>query len=217
MTEGRKKFIYIILIIMLMTILSVIAYYGYEGSHYVSTEDAKVTGTLVKISPMSTGKIVDLFIDEGDTVQKDQIVSKLEVMNLQDKDIEQSVVRSPINGIIIKKSGTVGEVISAGQILAYATDPDQFYISANVEETKLHKLRLGQKVTIKVDQYKGKKITGYVKSIGNAANSVFSLLPSSSGANFTKVVQKIPVHIEFEVKHPELVNGTNAYVKIHLH
>jgi multidrug resistance efflux pump len=216
MTENRRQLILTILVIMVIAIIAVVMYYWFNNTYYVSTDDAKVTGTLVKISPSSTGKLVDLFFDEGDYVEQNQILGRLDVMNLPDQGIEQSLVRAPISGVILKKSCTVGEIISAGQILAYMADPKGFYISANIEETKLKKLHPGQYVTIKVDQYKGKKLTGYVDTIGDAANSVFSLLPSNSGATFTKVVQKIPVHINIDKNNLKLVNGTNAYVKIHI-
>ncbi len=216
MKENRKQVIFVILVVMLVAIIGVVIYYWYNNSYYISTDDAKVAGTLVKISPSATGKIVDLFFEEGDYVEQNQILGRLDVLNLQDQNIEQSLVRSPISGVILKKSCTVGEIISTGQILAYMTDPKKFYVLANIEETKLKKLHTGQYVNIRIDQYKGKKLTGYVNSVGDAANSVFSLLPSSSGASFTKTVQKIPVHINIDPNQLELVNGTNAYVKIHI-
>jgi multidrug resistance efflux pump len=216
MKQNRKQVIYMIAVIMVIAIVSVVLYYWFNSTYYVSTDDAKVTGTLVKISPSSTGKIVDLFFEEGDHVEQNQILGRLDVMNLPDQNVEQTLVRSPISGVILKKSCTVGEIISAGQIIAYMADPKQFYISANIEETKLKKLHSGQHVNIRVDQYKGKKLTGYVRSVGEAANSVFSLFPSSSGATFTKSVQKIPVHINIDPNQLILINGTNAYVKIHI-
>ena len=96
-------------------------------------------------------------------------------------------------------------------------DPENLYITANIEETKVKNIRQGQRVDIKIDQYKGLSFPGKVESIGMASNTTFSLLPSSSSATFTKVVQKIPVKITFENKNKSLfVVGTNAVVKIHI-
>jgi multidrug resistance efflux pump len=216
MKENRKQLIYVVVAVMAAAIISVVIYYWLNNAYYISTDDAKVTGTLVKISPSSTGKIVDLFFEEGDHVEQNQILGRLDVLNLPEQNVEQTLVRSPISGVILKKNSTEGEIISAGQIIGYMADPKEFYISANVEETKLKKLHTGQYVNIRVDQFKGKKLTGYVQSIGTAANAVFSLLPSSSGATFTKVIQKIPVHINVDQTNLQLVDGTNAYVKIHI-
>jgi multidrug resistance efflux pump len=217
MKGNRKVIIIIIGILMLLTIAGVVAYYWYNNTYYVKTDDAKVTGDLVKISPMVTGKLIELNLEVGQTVHKDEVVGRLEVPNLPDQNIDQSLIRCPIDGVVIKKNGTVGEIVSAGQILAYENDPARFYVTANIEETKLKKIRIGQQVDLTVDQFKGVKLTGRVIRIGEAANAVFSLFPTSTGANFTKVVQKIPVDITLDQHKENPVNGTNVYVKIHVH
>jgi len=216
MKGSRKGLMLFIVLLMLLCIAGVVAYYWFNNTYYVKTEDARVTGDLVKICPLVTGKLTELELTEGARVSKDAIVGRLEVPNLPDQNIDQSLVRSPIDGIILKKSGTVGEVAIAGQILAYVTDPAKFYVRANIEETKVRKLRVGQTADLRIDQYKGVRLSGKVSRIGDAANAVFSLFPTTSGANFTKVVQKVPVDIAFDRYDIQLVNGTNAVVRIHI-
>jgi multidrug resistance efflux pump len=216
--DKRKKILIALSALMLACLCGVIVYFWYNGNHFVTTEDARVTGDIVKICPQATGKLIDCFIDEGKPVKKNEIVGRLEVMNLPDSSIELSLVRSPITGIVIKKQGTVGEVVQAGQTLAYVVDPDELYVIANIEETKIGRIRPGMKVDIKIDQMKDLKFSGFVENSGMASNSTFSLLPSSSGSTFTKVVQKIPVKIAFEsVKKSLIITGANASVRIHLH
>ena len=94
-------------------------------------------------------------------------------------------------------------------------DSKKLYITANIEENKVEKLKKGQKVDIVLDQYKNKKYEGKISSIGQASTSTFSIFPSSSGTTFTKVIQKIPVKIEFE-HDDNILLGTNAIVKIHI-
>ena len=95
-------------------------------------------------------------------------------------------------------------------------DPQKLYITANIEETKLGKVKQGQNVDITIDQIEGKTFTGKVKYVGKASNSTFSLLPTSTSGTFTKVVQRVPVKIEFDKVNSELLPGTNAIVKIHV-
>lgn len=201
---------------MVIALGSIGVYYWYENTYYVSTEDARVSGDLVKVSPQISGKLLEFNVDEGDTVIRDQILGRQEMINLPDSSIDQSVFRAPINGVIIKKQGTVGEVAAPGQTLAMVIDPMKLYISANIEETKLLKLKQGQKVDIIIDQFNGEKFSGKVKSIGLASNATFSLLPTSTSGTFTKVVQKVPVKIELENHDGKLLPGTNAVVKIHV-
>ena len=49
-----------------------------------------------------------------------------------------------------------------------------FLIKANIEETDIFKIKVGQKVEIKIDAYPGKKFTGYVESIGAATQNALS-------------------------------------------
>ncbi len=191
-------------------------YYWYHNAYFVETEDAKVNGDLVKVSPQITARLLEFNAEEGDTVIKDQILGRQETINLPETNIEQSVIRAPIDGLVIKKSGNAGEIVSSGQTLAVIVDPARLYITANIEETKLERIRPGQTVDIAIDQYDGVPFRGTVSSIGQASNSTFSLLATSTGSTFTKVVQKIPVKIEFDQKKNRLLPGTNTVVRIHI-
>ena len=150
MNEKRKKLIYTIITVMVVAFASIGSYYWHKNSHYVSTEDAKVMGDLVSVSPQISGKLLEINIEEGDAVVKDQILGRQGMSNSQETNIDQSVFRAPINGIIIKKQGTVGEVISPGQTIAMLIDPNKLYITANIEETKLANVKQGQKVDITI-------------------------------------------------------------------
>lgn len=216
MNGKRKIMIISVLVIMLITILGVASYYWYENKYYVSTEDAKITGDIVRISPQIAGKLLEFNIEEGQVVQKSQILGRQEMINLPDSSLDMAMIKAPISGVVIKKQGTVGEVVSPGQLLGMLVDPTKLYISANIEETKLNKLKPGQQVDIVIDEYQGQQFTGQLKSIGQATAATFSLLPTSTGGNFTKVVQKIPVKIEFTKMEVKFLPGTNAVIKIHV-
>lgn len=216
MNEKRRKILIAVFAIMGMALLGIVFYYWYNNTYYVSTEDARVTGDLVKVSPKVSGKLIEFNIEEGESVVKEQILGRVEPGSLADKDIDQSVIRAPIDGVVVKKLGNVGEYESAGQALAVIIDPARLYITANIEETRLGRIKPGQPVDISIDQFSGSKFTGQVKYTGQAANSAFSLLSTSTGGSFTKVVQKVPVRIEIDEGDFKLLPGTNAVVKIHV-
>jgi Multidrug resistance efflux pump len=216
MNEKRKKLIISIAVLMIVAFACIGGYYWYENDYYISTEDAKVTGDIASVTPQVSGKLLDLNVSEGDTVVKDQILGRQGISNPEETNIDETLLRAPIDGIVIKKQGTVGESVSPGQTIAMIIDPNKLYITANIEETKLAKVKQGQKVDITIDQFSNKTFTGKVKYVGQASNSTFSLLPSSTSGTFTKVIQKIPVKIEFDKSDPTLLPGTNAVVKIHI-
>ena len=216
MNKKRKILMLIIFAVMIVALSGIGFYYWYNNTYFVSTEDARVTGDLIKVSPQIAGKLLEFNVEEGDSVSQDQILGRQEMTNLPDINVDQSIIRAPISGIVIKKVGNIGEIEAAGQSLAMIVDPQKLYLTANIEETKLGKVKQGQAVDITIDQIEGKTFTGKVKYVGKASNSIFSLLPSSTSGTFTKVVQRVPIKIEFDKVNSELLPGTNAIVKIHV-
>jgi membrane fusion protein (multidrug efflux system) len=111
--------------------------------------------------------------------------------------LDHTTVSSPIDGVVAKKVANIGEVIKPGQTIAVIVDLNDLWVQANLEETKLEHVRLGQTVDLKVDAYPGTKFTGRVVNIGAAATSEFALIPENrSAGNFTKVTQRIPIKIQ---------------------
>lgn len=217
--ESKRKILMLSVVAAMLIVLGGIGgYYWYESNYYVTTEDAKVAGDIVKVSPQMTGKLLELDVEEGQSLEKDQIIGRQEMGALADPNLEQSVIRSPITGFVLKKQSTPGELVSTGQTLIMMVDPAKLYINANIEETDLAKLKIGQKVEITVDEFSGEKMIGQVQSIGKAANSAFALISGSSSGTFTKVVQRVPVKIVFDKdqNHNGILLGTNAIVKIHI-
>lgn len=214
--DNRKKTLIKVGTVMAVILIAIVGYYVSNSYLYVTTEDAKVTADIAKITAQMTGKLVSSELEEGMVVAKDQIVARQEVPNLSDTSIEQSLFRSPIDGVLIKKQGQIGEIVTAGQTLGMVIDPKQIYILANIEETKLGKVHEGQTVDVSIDEFGSQKWKGKVTQIGEAANSTFALLSSNSSGAFTKVVQKASVHISIDAGDIQLRPGTNAIVKIHI-
>lgn len=213
MKENKKQILMALLGIIMASILGISTFFWYESSHYVSTEDARVTGDMVKISPRGTGKLLDVSFDEGDVVEKDQILGRQEI---EESNPEKAIFRAPSEGVVVKKQANIGETYSVGQVMGYIVDPDKLYINANIEEKKIGHIKEGQVVDITIDEFKGIKFKGKVTFVGLASNSSFSLLPASSSGTFTKTVQRVPIKISIEDKGYKILPGTNAVIKIHL-
>jgi membrane fusion protein, multidrug efflux system len=109
-----------------------------------------------------------------------------------------TVIRSPVTGIIGRKSVEVGQNVSIGQELVEVLPLDDVWVTANFKETQLAHMRPGQPVEIKLDAY-GRTWKGRVTSMGGGTGSVFSLLPPENATgNYVKVVQRVPVRIDFD-------------------
>jgi len=214
----RKLVLYIILLLLVGGGGGIGYYYWYQGANYVTTQDARVSGDIYRVMPKLTGKLTSLDVKEGDTVIADQAVGQQDTANLAANMLENSVLRAPITGTVIKTQAKVGEVVSTGQTVALVIDESQLYISANLEETEIGRVKLGQKVEIKVDAYPGKTLIGHLSEIGQATNSMFSLMPAvNTSGNFTKVTQRIPVKIAVDdTAGIQLSAGLNAEIKVHV-
>jgi membrane fusion protein (multidrug efflux system) len=113
-------------------------------------------------------------------------------------NLSYAVVRSPVTGIIGKKTVEVGQNVGIGQELVEVVPLDDVWITANFKETQLAHMRPGQPVEIKVDAY-GRTWKAHVTNLGAGAGSVFSLLPPENATgNYVKVVQRVPVRIDFD-------------------
>jgi len=114
-------------------------------------------------------------------------------------NLAYTVVKSPVKGIVSKKSVNPGQVVQTGQPLMAVVQIDEVWITANYKETQLEKMRAGQRATVEVDAIGGKEFTGHIDSIAAATGARFSLLPPENATgNFVKVVQRIPVKIVLE-------------------
>src|SRR6185503_10449121 len=111
-------------------------------------------------------------------------------------NLQYTTVKAPVRGVVSKKSINVGQVVAAGQPLMALVQVDQVWITANFKETQLKNVRAGQRATVSVDAYGGRKYNGKVDSIAGATGARFSLLPPENATgNFVKVVQRVPVKI----------------------
>ena len=107
-------------------------------------------------------------------------------------------ITAPIAGVISKKNVVIGGNVSVGQDLLTIVPLTNLWVTANFKETQLDKMNVGQNVTLKVDALGGRKFSGRVTQVGGATGSRLSLFPAENATgNYVKVVQRIPVRIDF--------------------
>lgn len=107
---------------------------------------------------------------------------------------------APVSGQVVNRQVNLGSYVGPGTQLM-AIIPDHIWVTANFKETQLQRMKIGQPVTIKVDAYPDVKFAGHVDSVQRGAGQAFALLPPQNATgNYVKVVQRVPVRIEFDVK-----------------
>ena len=115
--------------------------------------------------------------------------------------LQHTEVRTPIDGVVSKRSVEVGQVVQMGQPLLAIVPLHEVWVLANFKETQVARIRPGMRAEIRVDGLPGRPFTGIVDSLSAGTGARFSLLPPENATgNWVKVVQRIPVKILLDPK-----------------
>lgn len=136
-------------------------------------------------------------------------------------NLSYAVITAPADGLISKVNVQPGQFVQAGQSLFSIVLNEDVWVIGNFKETQFNKMRVGQDVTVHVDAFPNHDFAAKLTSFSPATGSSFALLPpDNASGNFVKVVQRLPVKIQF--KNPgdpavkQLRAGMNAVVDVHL-
>jgi len=135
-------------------------------------------------------------------------------------NLSYTVITAPQDGRVSKINVQVGQLLQTGQSLFSVVMDMQPWVVGNFKETQVTKMHVGQLVTMHVDAFPDHEFTGKVASFSPATGSKFALLPpDNASGNFVKVVQRLPVKIEFNENDQlvkELRPGMNVDVDVHI-
>lgn len=144
--------------------------------------------------------------------EEDELKAQLDRQRL---DVEDRTIGSPVSGVVDRVFVEEGEYVTPGQRLLLVHDPKRVWIDANVKETDIRKVKIGQNVDVTVDAFPDRKFAGKVIAIGNAATSEFALLPTPNpSGNFTKITQRLRVRVAIDQEEDLLRPGMMVEVFI---
>ncbi|MEE2688124.1 MAG: HlyD family secretion protein [Pseudomonadota bacterium] len=126
-------------------------------------------------------------------------------------------VRAPDTGIVTNISLEPGEFVKKGTPIFSVVGTDDIWVEANLKETDLTHVKVGQDTTIQVDSYPDHVWRAKVQSISMATGAEFSLLPPQNATgNWVKVVQRIPIKFKLldSPYEPPLRAGMSVVVEI---
>ena len=125
---------------------------------------------------------------------------------------------APFDGVTGERQVQPGDYVNIGTNLVNVVPLPNVYVIANYKETQLTNVKPGQPVEVTVDTFSGQRLRGVVERIAPASGSQFALLPPDNATgNFTKVVQRIPVRIQFDKGQPlleRLLPGMSVVTRI---
>lgn len=263
-TKSKRVGATLIVIAVAGTVMWRILFYP-----FVSTDDARVAMTVVRVASFGTGgRVTKVNVEEGSRIKAGDVLVELDHrvpqakydrakakadfaekefqrmqqlfkqgsvtpqnldnarsnydsakadLNEAEVALENTFLKSPFDGVVIQKVAEVGNILEAGQTALSVADADHSWISANIEETSVGLVKVGQPVHISIDE--GGELQGKISEVRSATASQFALIPSDNAAgNFTKVVQRIPVKVALEAgQGSHLRVGQSVEIKVRVH
>lgn len=230
---NRKALGITIGLIAVVGAAGIIGWFAYNGSRHVSTNNARVAANTAAITPEIPGRVLQWNAPVGSTVKAGQVIGQIDTGTVSQSSAanagalsqvapltaSRSLIRAPISGTVIQTTALVGQLVAAGQSLAVIADDHSAYISANIKEGQISKIKPGQTAEVKLDSLPGKALHGVVQQVGEATAGSFSILPSggADSGNFTKVEQVIPVSVYLtDAGNASLRPGASAEVTVNL-
>lgn len=152
----------------------------------------------------------------------ESIVKQREVA-VEDAQLKLSytVITAPATGRVSRVDVVPGQLLQTGQSTFDIVRSNNLWVVANFKETQLSKMAVGQKVVVHADAFPSHDFDAVLSSFSPATGAKFSLLPpDNASGNFVKVVQRLPVKVEFTNPSDSLLSrlrpGMNVDVDVHL-
>lgn len=214
MNAKRMILLNVILLIILVGGGFAGYYYFNQSINFLTTDNAQISGQQVNIAAPATGKLLKWKGQTGDTFTKNDTIGTIEIAG--EKGAMDMAVKAPADGTVVQTNAVENTMVAAGTPLAISYDLNNLWVTANIEETKLNDVKIGQDVDIYVDAFPNVTLNGKVEEIGLATAGTFSLLPKNNASgNYTKETQVVPVKISIDHYGERLVPGMNVTVRIH--
>lgn len=186
--------------------------YKEESATKQQLENIQATLDITKSDYLSSQDNYEATLSKIQDTEAEKEVVKAEILRLQallDRhklDVSYTVITASYDGRMGKRTVEVGQMIDAGETLAYIVDNEtDKWVVANYKETQIAQMHVGDSVMFIADAFPNKEFKGNIISLSPATGSSFSLLPPDNATgNYVKIVQRVPVRIK--------VNGTRKEI-----
>ena len=168
-----------------------------KASLLASQEQVKQAQANLEIAQSGRKQVqIQLHALESLKAQRDEAKASLEQAQL---NLSYCTITAPLDGVIAQRDVQVGTRVQPGVPVMSVVPLSRIYAEANFKETELTHVRPGQPAAIKADIYPGRTWSGKVSGIRPGTGAAFSVLPPQNATgNWIKVVQRVPVTIEFD-------------------
>lgn len=187
-------------------------------------DTAKVTFEKAKSDLIQTSLNIEtseknlILLESQELAAKAILAGLVQALNLAKRSFGNTKITAPIDGTFTNSGLGIGNFVRPGFVLFSIVPYDKLYIKVNFKETQVRKLKPGMNAIIRIDGLPGEQFQGKIRSLYPATGATFALLPPDNATgNFTKIVQRIPVIVDF-VNYGKskalLIPGMSAFISV---
>jgi multidrug resistance efflux pump len=199
----NKKFLRISGAILVLILLSLSYIYFQKTTGRIFIDNSLISAPIITVSPSSSGKVQEIDVKEGQTVQNGDTLAI----------VGSETLRADTEGLVISAADLTGSMVNQQTQLIQIIRPVNMRVTGTIDENKgLNNIRVGQAVSFTVDALPGKTYWGYIDEISpSAVASTFSFSTSTERAT-----QKFTVYAKFNsIQFPSIKNGMSAKMVIY--
>lgn len=176
-----------------------------DGSLSVREQDAQKAARAQSVAAVAQARAaLDIAKEQAQSVTVNRQSLQAAVANAEaalkaaQVDLDNTRITAPADGQLGQVTVRQGAYVNTGAQLMGLV-PRQLWVVANLKETQMNHVRIGQSVTFRVDALDGAQMTGQVERISPATGSEFAVLPADNATgNYVKIAQRIPVRIRID-------------------
>jgi len=134
------------------------------------------------------------FISEQALVTTDSALkAALGAVNLAKKSLDDTLIRSPVDGVVVKRSVEVGQTVAASlqspEIFIIARNLAEMQVETSIDESDVGRINEGQDASFTVDAFPGRIFKGKVKQVRKAPVNIqnvvtYTVLISADNPDF---------------------------------
>jgi multidrug resistance efflux pump len=176
-----------------------------DGSLSVREQDAQKAARAQSVAAVAQARAaLDIAKEQAQAVTVNRqslqaaVASAEAALKAAQVDLDNTRITAPADGQLGQVTVRQGAYVNTGAQLMGLV-PRQLWVVANLKETQMNHVRIGQSVTFRVDALDGAQMTGQVERISPATGSEFAVLPADNATgNYVKIAQRIPVRIRID-------------------
>ena len=173
-----------------------------SGDEVTSARNALQTAKAALQAAEHQLRAQEALVAGADTDHNPEVLAAKAVLDKAQVDLERTVIRAPVDGVIAQNTAQIGQHVKPGGALMAVVPIAQVYVDANFKEGQLDRVRPGQLVTLTSDLYgSGVVFHGKVEGLGGGTGSALAVIPAQNATgNWIKVVQRLAVRVRLDPK-----------------